>query len=44
MSSIQALVPHGAGFVCGQKSGVSCAGYYMRRVLLIEVSGLMHLS
>ena len=40
-SSIQALVPDGAGLVCGEKSDVS---RYKRRVLSIEVSGLMHLS
>ena len=43
-SLIQVLVPHGAGLVCGQKSGVSRAGFYKCHVLSIEVSGLMHLS
>ena len=42
--SIQALVPDGAGLVCGGKSGVSRAGFYKRRVLSTEVSCLMHLS
>ena len=42
--SIQALVPDGAGLVCGEKSGVLRAGFYNRRVLSTEVSGLMHLS
>ena len=37
-------MPDNAGLVCGEKSGVSCAGFYKRRVLSIEVSGLVHLS
>ena len=38
------MVPDSAGLVCGEKSGVLRAGFYKRRVLSIEVSGLMHLS
>ena len=44
MSSIQALVPDGAGLVCGEKSGVSRAGFYKRCALSIKVSGLTHQS
>ena len=44
ISSVQTPIPDGAGLVCGEKSGVSCAEFYKHCVLLIEISGLMHLS
>ena len=42
MSSFQALIPDGAGLVCGEiKVGISHAEFYKHRVLTIEVSSLV---
>ena len=43
-SLVQVLIPGVAGLVCGEKSGVSHAGFYKCCVLSVEVNGLMHLS